>query len=487
VKKSVVALIALATFVAGIIVCAVVLLVAFPQLKQSLIEGELLGYITERAMPLPYHTLNQSSLRPLLGEGIPGLYPELTDALLERIMAVIQKTYAVHIEAAQNPPSSDEQMVDYLDRMGLLAQMKLEREAALSEMQGMDPAAHYLPPVAEYTEYYSLTPPPAAVRLPAEFEEMGAVALGWPIYYPYSWQRHADLTRYVASEAWAYVFVPNEYWQKAVELFLTHKQVSLDQVRFLYAPLDDVWLRDNGPTTVEAGPDRKPLMIVNPYLPNGVPYAKGDSELPLELARYLGVPAYRLPLIVEGGNIVGDGQGTFIMFESVLYHNPEVTRESLERIMREYFGCQRLILFPMLKAEMSGHIDMVVKFLDASTVLVAQSDPKYQWYEDFEAIAAQLAQTPSATGENYTVHRVMLAENDNNSLNYWTYVNSLILNHKVIVPTFGVEQDEKALELYRQIMPGYEVVGVNFSDFPLGSVHCNTKEIPATLVSGIGK
>jgi len=81
----------------------------------------------------------------------------------------------------------------------------------------------------------------------------------------------------------------------------------------------------------------------------------------------------------------------------------------------------------------------------------------------------------------------MLAENDNNSLNYWTYVNSLILNHKVIVPTFGVEQDEKALELYRQIMPGYEVVGVNFSDFPLGSVHCNTKEIPATLVSGIGK
>jgi len=487
VKKSTLALTALATFVAGIAVCAIVLLAAFPALKQALIESELLGYITERPMPLPYHTINQSSLRPLLGEGLPGLYPELTDALLERIMAAIKKTYALHIEAAQTPPSSDEEMVNYLDRAGLLAQMNLDRDTALREIQAVDPALHYLEPLAEFTEYYSLTPPAAPVRLPAEFEEIGAVVIGWPVYYPYSWQRHADLTRYVAAEAWVYVFVPNEYWQKAVELFLTHAQAPLDQVRFLYAPLDDVWLRDNGPTTVESGPDAKPVMVVAPYLPNGIPYAKGDSELPLELARYLGVPAYRLPLVIEGGNITSDGQGTFVMFDSALYHNPEVTKERLERMLADYFGCQRLILLPMLKEDMTGHIDMVVKFLDVNTVLVAQSDPKYRWYNDFEAIAERLAQTPSATGQNYTVQRVLLADNDNNSLNYWTYVNSLILNHKVIVPVFGVEQDEQALELYRRLMPGYEVVGVNFADFPVGSVHCNTKEIPASLVSGSGK
>jgi agmatine deiminase len=474
-------------FLAGILVAAVVLLFAFPKVMEALIERELVGYLTDRPMPLPYHTLNPSSLRVMIGEAIPELYTELSQGMLERLHRTVQETYDVHLEMAKNPPSSDEEMVDYLDRTGLLAEMSLDRDTALQEIQAIDESAHYFEPVGSFTEYHSSAPPAAPARLPAEFEKTGAVILGWPVYYPYTWQYYAEFTRHIVSEARAYVIVPNEFWQKGVELFLARKGVPLDHVRFMYVLIDDVWSRDYGPTTVEAGPDGTPVLVANPYFPNGTPFQKGDAEVPLEMGRYLGVPVYHLPLMIEGGNIHSDGQGTFLMFDSVLFHNPDFTVPKLERVLGQYLGCQRLILFPSLEDELCGHIDMVVKFLDASTVIVAQSRPGFIWYDDFEAIAEQLAQIPSATGENYKVVRVPLADDSNASINFWSYTNSLILNDKVIVPQFGVERDEEALEIYRQTMPGYEVVGVYFGDHPVGSVHCTSKEIPATLTDTLAK
>jgi len=474
-------------FLAGIVVAAVLSLVVFPKAKEALIERELVGYLTDRPMPLPYHTMNPSSLRFTIGEAIPELYTELTQGMLDRLHGVVQDTYAVHLETAKHPLSSDQDVVGYLDRAGLLDEMGLDPDAALGEIQAIDVSAHYLEPAGSFTEYHSASPPPAPARLPAEHEEIGAVLLGWPVYYPYTWQYHADFTQHVVSDAWAYVIVPNGFWQKGVELFLAQAGVPLDRVRFIYVMFDDVWSRDYGPNTVESGPDGTPVIVANPYLPNGTPFQKGDAEVALEMGRYLGVPVYHLPLIIEGGNIHTDGQGTFVMFDSVLYHNPDYDLPRLERVLEQYLGCQRLILFPSLEGELCGHIDMAVKFLDPSTVIVAQSRPGFIWHDDFEAMAERLAETPSATGENYRVIRAPLADQDNASINFWSYTNSLILNEKVIVPQFGVESDQEALDIYRQAMPGYEVVGVYFGEHPVGSVHCTSKEIPATLIDMVAK
>ena len=61
------------------------------------------------------------------------------------------------------------------------------------------------------------------------------------------------------------------------------------------------------------------------------------------------------------------------------------------------------------------------------------------------------------------------------------YTNSLILNNKVLVPQYGISEDIQALEVYRQAMPGYEVIGF---DEALGNpwygedaLHCRTMGI----------
>ena len=155
------------SFLAGVILTALVLLIAFPKAKEALIEKELAGYLSDRPMPLPYHTLNPSSMRFTVGEALPELYTELTQGMLDRLYGVVQDTYPAHLEAATNPPSSDEAMVSYLERTGLLDEMGLDPAAALGEIQAIDVPAHYLEPDGSYTEYYSYSPPPGPARLPA--------------------------------------------------------------------------------------------------------------------------------------------------------------------------------------------------------------------------------------------------------------------------------------------------------------------------------
>jgi len=455
-------------FMAGIVTSALVILFIFPPIGQIVAEKMVVGFLTDPPQPIPFHTFGPEDIAILLSDDI-----QVSKKTAERIVRALKKEYATLYDIAANPPSSDREMVSYLERSGILSELNLDREEALREIGMIDSSVHYLEPAEPFTQYHALAPPDVSVRLAAEFEKIGSVTLAWPIYYPYRWKHHAQFAGYVVSEAKANIIVPNRFWQKGVELFMTQKRIPLDRVRFIYVPSEDVWTRDYGPTTVESVSDDRMFFISNTYLTNKIPYQKGDSESAIEMGRYFGLPVHRLPLVVEGGNIVTDGQGTFIMHDSVLHRNPDVNLEKLEKIMGGYYGCKRLILFPELKGELTGHIDGAVKYIDVDTVMVAQSKPGHVWHDDLETMAGQLAETPSATGQNYEVIRIPLPEDFPAG-----YINSLTLNGKVIIPLFGVEEDEIAHEIYRKSMRDHEIVGINYRDFPVGAVHCQSKEMP---------
>ncbi len=62
-----------------------------------------------------------------------------------------------------------------------------------------------------------------------------------------------------------------------------------------------------------------------------------------------------------------------------------------------------------------------------------------------------------------------------------SYVNALILNRKVFVPLFGIEADDDALAVWREVMPGYEVRGFESAGESAwtntDAIHCRTKAI----------
>ena len=84
----------------------------------------------------------------------------------------------------------------------------------------------------------------------------------------------------------------------------------------------------------------------------------------------------------------------------------------------------------------------------------------------------------SCSGKQYDLFAVPLpsAIYDNGYRLPATYVNYLILNKKVLVPVYGVPEDNKALEAIQKAHPGYEIVGINCLALVKqhGSLHCIT-------------
>jgi agmatine deiminase len=193
------------------------------------------------------------------------------------------------------------------------------------------------------------------------------------------------------------------------------------------------------------------------------------------------LPARKLDLRTEGGNLWSDGAGTLVMSDHIYVRNPDLSPDEIERRLRETLAFDRLILVPHLVMEETGHVDLLIKLADARTVLV--SAPVGMNAARLEEAAAIFQRETNARGEPY---RVFTLPSPPFYLNWglfpvWrSYTNALTVNGRVLVPIFGVHTDEAALAVYRDAMPGHEIIGIDCSATANGggAVHCLTKEIP---------
>ncbi|MBK8425108.1 MAG: agmatine deiminase family protein [Lewinellaceae bacterium] len=65
---------------------------------------------------------------------------------------------------------------------------------------------------------------------------------------------------------------------------------------------------------------------------------------------------------------------------------------------------------------------------------------------------------------------------------YRNYANAVFVNKTIIVPVYAEQYDTTGLRIWRDAMPGYNVVGVNCDAMIYlgGAVHCITKEVGVT-------
>ncbi|MFH0837991.1 MAG: agmatine deiminase family protein [Patescibacteria group bacterium] len=467
-------------FCLGAIAVLLVTKLATPLKNQQEPEDLFLQIVKMAPLPLPYHSLTKDDIRELMGLVVPGVW-NVSEKSVEKVQAELQKIFASQWQAAYKEIDSDESMLEFMAGSGLLEALNLDKAEALRKLQNINTDDHAFTPVSSSSEYYPLTPPDTPVNYPGEYEPIGAVFLSWPVYHlADDWTVHLNLVAEIVSEAEAWILVPNEYWQKAVELYLAQNQIDLSDIKFFHVPTNDIWTRDFVPITVTTGANSDHALIWNPYQPLRLRSVLHDAEVGAVLGTYLDVPVHRLPIVIEGGNIITDGQGTVLMMESVFDNNPEINKDDLEQIAKDYFGAKRLITFPIVPGEACGHIDMVAKFVDADTIMVAQVSEDHPWHKSLENIAATLADTDSVNSAKYEIIRIQLPTMTHD-IQEWTYLNSLTLNKKVIVPVYGAAEDEAALQIYREAMPSRTVVSVNELNYGGGAVHCQTKEVPASL------
>jgi len=259
----------------------------------------------------------------------------------------------------------------------------------------------------------------------------------------------------------------------------------------LELPIDDSWMRDNGPIFVanERGEVAMVHFRFNSWGEKYLPYDK-DARLPALLAQALGVRRYEAPMVLEGGSFFVDGEGTLLATEECLLNpnrNPNLSREEIVDLLRAFLGVETVVWLPFGMADdrdTDGHVDGVAQVARPGTVLLLRPrDPSHPDTSRGRANAERLAAERDARGRSFEVIEVPVtatAQVEGYGPVPIPYLNLYLVNGGVIVPTGGVPQDGEALELIRSAFPDREVVPVPGAilSFGGGGPHCITQQIP---------
>ena len=148
------------------------------------------------------------------------------------------------------------------------------------------------------------------------------------------------------------------------------RSMCAEGVEILPIPIDDSWMRDNGPVFVTDGAGAVALVHFrfnswgNKYLP-----FDRDAEVPKHIASHLGMRRYEAPMVLEGGSFFVDGEGTLVTTEQCLLHenrNPDMTREEIERTLGDYLGVEHVIWLGRghpLDRDTDGHVDAIAQYV----------------------------------------------------------------------------------------------------------------------------
>jgi len=259
-------------------------------------------------------------------------------------------------------------------------------------------------------------------------------------------------------------------------------------------PTNDAWCRDHGPTFLVAPPGAPAALVDWEYNAWGGKYPPFDKDNATagRIAQLLGVRSIRPHLILEGGAIEGDGQGTIMTTESCLLNpnrNPGMNREIMTEVLQVWLQAERIIWLPGGGVEgddTDGHIDQSARFVDPERVLVAapyaaDAPEAPELRQNMEAVAGAIG----STGRHLQPIPLPMPApkfQDGSRLPA-CYCNYVLVNGGVVVPTFRDAADDRALQILQDCYPDRRVIGVDCLDlvWGLGAFHCMTQQQPANL------
>jgi hypothetical protein len=172
-----------------------------------------------------------------------------------------------------------------------------------------------------------------------------------------------------------------------------------------------------------------------------------------------------------GGNYMTEGHGLSFSSDLVWHENDGFTHEQIAQFWIDYYGVDPYHVLPDISETGIHHIDTWAKLIDEETVLMKQVGVSHIDYARIEANVATVSGLANKYGRPFDVVRVFCPPIA--SGNVAAYTNSLILNNKVLVPTFGLPADDATtLQVYRDAMPGYEVLGFSGGWITDDALHC---------------
>jgi len=234
-----------------------------------------------------------------------------------------------------------------------------------------------------------------------------------------------------------------------------------------------------------------------------------DSDIAKKIVEIERIPRFSHKMVLEGGSIHVDGEGTCITTEECLLNtnrNPNMTKIEIENELKDFLGVTKVIWIPRGlygDEDTNGHVDNLCCFIKPGVILLSwtddEKDPQYE--RSVEALSV-LTQSVDAKGRHLEVVKIhvpgplyMTQEEADGVLSTGhavarepgtrlaaSYVNFYVANGGVVAPAFGDDRwDKEAYAVLQKAFPDHEVVMVEGArEIVLGggNVHCITQQQP---------
>lgn len=330
-------------------------------------------------------------------------------------------------------------------------------------------------------------------RMPAEWEEHERTLVSWPVKEtmidPGDYERFCrgfqEIIQSIAAFEPVTVLANQADWAKV-------RQQLADSIEVLPLEHNDAWLRDNGPTFLIN--DEGQLAGINWQFNawgRKWPHWELDNRLPEILLDRLTIRRFDAPLVLEGGSIHTDGQGTLITTEECLLHpnrNPERSKEQIENLLKRYTRVKKIIWLKrgLSGDETDGHVDNVACFVAPGVILLQVChDPADANYAISQENLHILKQETDANGrplQIIPIEQPPLIKSGKQRLPA-SYINFYFVNGGLILPLFGgraKKTDQEAIQVIHRLFPQRTICPIDGRALLRegGNVHCITQPIP---------
>lgn len=341
----------------------------------------------------------------------------------------------------------------------------------------------------------------SALRWPAEWEPHEATWMSWPrggsLSFPgrsreWMLDEYVNLVREIASFEPVYLNVGSKAEENEVRRLVGTETSSA--IRFFRIATDEPWCRDYGPLFVIAR-DSSRRGVRFGY--NGWGGIYGDmprdtraSGAMLDVAR---IASTEQEIVFEGGAVDSNGEGTILASANCLLgekRNPGLSRAAFQSVLGKAAGIDTVIWCEAVLAgdDTGGHVDCTARFVGSDRV-VAVLPGKHEnagtgleeQFQMFESVAGGDGQTLNVERLPLPALKEVSAPGESTDQVPASYANFIYTNGGVLVPTFGVPEDDEALEIIREIFDDRRVIGLPSQRiiWGLGSFHCLTLPLPA--------
>jgi agmatine deiminase len=263
------------------------------------------------------------------------------------------------------------------------------------------------------------------------------------------------------------------------EAALAARRRAGDFARVIVQPFGDIWLRDTGP--IIRNDNVAADFQFNGW--GGKYDLPGDDDIGVRLAEARGKKVESFAWVLEGGAIDGDGDGLVVTTEQCLLNrnrNGAMGKLEIEELLHRDLGYLDVLWLGngLLNDHTDGHVDNLARFVGTRKLAIPEAsdnDPNWQVYQRAAERALQhdgveVVHVPSP-GRVLRDEEIVPA----------SYMNFYIGNAAVVVPLYGTENDDAAVEAIGALFQGRKAVGIR-ADHILtggGSFHCISQQIPA--------